>query len=1017
MIRVALDGLRSRALLSAGTLVLLVVAVSSAVVGPAFTVAVGNNYAITRLAEEPNPTTGRTWEFQPTGRTTPDQALADARSAVDVPDGQRDLTVQLETTRILAPGNYGEVQLLARDGACDHVEVEGRCPQGPGETTILAGDADEDGLAIGDVIELGKPLGSLTVVGTYTYRSGPDVADTELAELEDFWFAPARLASVPAQLLGNPERGGRVLPRRPAPYLVTTDQFADVPTQEWVVRVDTRIDVPADLDARRLADLGSTADPVPELLPTGTLVEVSLNDLGAVTADIERERRAAVRAVTPALVSLVLVALALLSRLTSAAGDLRVPDLALASLRGANRRRVWLLALGEPLIVIALAVPLGVASGLVLTGALIRSWLTPGLPLPLPPTAWLAVVAVTAAAVGVCALAVRDVLSRTLADQLTGHQRPRRAGRAAGAAVLVLVGVTIVVITAAVTRSSGGSSDAGDLILPVLIASTFGVAATGAARSAAAWLARRRPLGTVGFLAVRAVARRAAGTLVVLPLTVAVAVCSFGVGVYDAAAAWRDSVAATQAPSDTVWSTELPMAEAVALTHELDPDGQWLMAAGTFIALDATYVALDADRLDPVARWHPAWTPGNDIDEISELLAGTPLPTITGRRIALTATVPDGNGPVTVEARIRRPDGSVGGVYLGPFAPGTSTVTERVDCDRTCAVEGLVIGGAAGLPTELAGSYQLGPLTVDGRSRPEVLADGGWQLTPDSEVRQVATSVDRTADGLSIEASGDGLAGLTAGDIPPVRPVVAGRSILDSLGEVPEGAATSTVGQPPPVTAALVAESLPFVGPRGAAIDYAMMSVNRTLYGSEFDVRVLATSDTPAHIDKALAAHGLVVDTTLERESDRLDRTAYAIVLRLYLVAAALVLMMAVAGLAVSTAVQLPGRRLDAASLSVVGVRRRSVLLAVALEQAVVLGAAGLAGLAAGSLAQWIVLRRITLGQIEGVAWPRVAARVDPSVLAQVAAGVVVLLGAVAVVSAWLTVRRARGASLREKAR
>ena len=58
-----------------------------------------------------------------------------------------------------------------------------------------------------------------------------------------------------------------------------------------------------------------------------------------------------------------LVALALLSRLTTAAGDLRVPDLALASLRGANRPRVWLLAVAEPVLLVVIALPLGVAAG------------------------------------------------------------------------------------------------------------------------------------------------------------------------------------------------------------------------------------------------------------------------------------------------------------------------------------------------------------------------------------------------------------------------------------------------------------------------------------------------------------------------------------------------------------------------------------------------------------------------------------------------------------------------------
>ncbi|WP_183100845.1 FtsX-like permease family protein [Nocardioides pelophilus] len=1012
MIRVALDGLRSRALLSTGTLALLTIAIASAVVGPAFTVAVGNGYAITRLSDEPNPITGRTWEFQPTGSPTPAQALELASGAVDVPDGQHDLTAQLETTRVPAPGEYGEVQLLARDGACDHLELDGRCPERPGETTILAGDAEEDGLAIGDRIELGSPLGALTVVGTYAYPSGLDVPDDELAELEDFWFDPGRLASVPTQLLRE-----QVLPRHPAPYLVTTDHFETVPRNLWVVRVDTRIDAPPDLDAGRLSELGTGTDPAPELLDSGTLTEVSLNDLGTVTTDIERERQAAVSSVTPAVVSLVLVALALLSRLTSAAGDLRVPDLALASLRGASRRRVWLLALGEPLLLVALALPLGVAAGTGLTHVLVRAWLVEGMPLRWPAAAALAVAAVTAAAVAVCALAVRGVLTRTLADQLTGHQRPRHAGRATALAVLGLVALTLVVTTAALTRTSGDATDSSDLVLPVLIAATLGVGATAAARLGAARLARRRPRGTVVFLAVRAVARRAAGTLVVLPLTVAIAVCAFGVGVYDAAATWRGSVAATQAPADTVWSTELPMDRAVALTHELDPDGRWLMAAGTLAAQDTTYVAVDAARLGRVASWHSTWTPGRDRHEIAALLTGTPLPTVTGRRLALTVTVPRGSEPVTIELRLRTADGRVTGVYLGPFEPGTSTASDPVGCSATCAMEGLLIGGGAGLPTDLDGTYLVGPLRVDGADRSDALTEGGWRLSSSDELQQAAEEVSVADAGLTMVARGRGLAGLTAGDIPAVRPVVAGRLVVDQVGEIPGGAATSPIGQPPPVRAEVVSESLPFVGPRGAAIDYTMMSANRTLYNTEFDVRVLATAATPQRVQDALAERGLVVATTHERELDRLDETAYAIVLRLYLVSAALVLLMAIAGLAVSTAVQLPGRRLDAASLSVVGVRRRSVLLAVALEQGVVLGTAGLAGLAAGSLAQWIVLRRITLGQVEGISWPRVVARVDPAILAQVAIAVAVLLAAVAVVSAWLTVRRARGASLREKAR
>ena len=48
-----LRGLRSRALLSAGSVLLTALAIGSAVLGPVFQVAVTNSYVVTRLEEAP----------------------------------------------------------------------------------------------------------------------------------------------------------------------------------------------------------------------------------------------------------------------------------------------------------------------------------------------------------------------------------------------------------------------------------------------------------------------------------------------------------------------------------------------------------------------------------------------------------------------------------------------------------------------------------------------------------------------------------------------------------------------------------------------------------------------------------------------------------------------------------------------------------------------------------------------------------------------------------------------------
>ena len=86
--------------------------------------------------------------------------------------------------------------------------------------------------------------------------------------------------------------------------------------------------------------------------------------------------------VAPAVLSLILVALVLLSRLLAAAMGLRRGELALASLRGYSRRQLWFLGMLEPLLILVLATPLGVALGYLTPRVLARQWLVPGLPVP-----------------------------------------------------------------------------------------------------------------------------------------------------------------------------------------------------------------------------------------------------------------------------------------------------------------------------------------------------------------------------------------------------------------------------------------------------------------------------------------------------------------------------------------------------------------------------------------------------------------------------------------------------------
>ena len=148
-----------------------------------------------------------------------------------------------------------------------------------------------------------------------------------------------------------------------------------------------------------------------------------------------------------------------------------------------------------------------------------------------------------------------------------------------------------------------------------------------------------------------------------------------------------------------------------------------------------------------------------------------------------------------------------------------------------------------------------------------------------------------------------------------------------------------------------------------------------------------------------------------------LDQDAFALALRLYTVVTVLVVLLALAGLAANLAVQLPSRRRDAASLRVVGVTRRSVMVGVVIEFLVVIGAAALAGVAAGALAQYVVVKTVTLGFADTALTPRVLPSFHLSSGIRLSVLVMLVLFVVGTAFALLTVRGARTSTLRENAR
>ena len=523
-----LRGIRSRALLSAGSVLLIALAIGSAVLGPVFQVAVTNSYVVTRLNDALPRSTGLSRELVPSPefqggpaegiRIATEAALARDKGPFTEPQTQLEsVRVDSGVTTPDLSNDPGRAMLLAKEDACDHLQITGTCPTSPGQALILAGDAEYSGLEIGDPVAMTGGLPNVTIVGTYT------IPETET----DFWFDPRRLASVPRRI---DDISGAVEPYQPAPLIVTPQSFDAVPADAWRVRVDRRLVVPPDWTEQELAQATASGRAVagdPVQLENATLIGSPLGDLPALLAEARAQEETARSSIAPAVLSLVLVALALLLRLLTAASELRLPELALASLRGVGERRLWALGLVEPLVLILFALPLGVLAGVGLSLGLTRAWLAPGLPLPLPTAAMVGAVAVFLAAVGVAVLAVGMVLRDTLASQLAGLKRPGTPRRTAVLLELVLIALAVGMLATKLTGGSPGTPDLTDLVLPVVLAVVAGLVATRVIRLLARRASRRSGRSLPGFVTARALGRRQEGTLVILPVTAAIAVvCS-----------------------------------------------------------------------------------------------------------------------------------------------------------------------------------------------------------------------------------------------------------------------------------------------------------------------------------------------------------------------------------------------------------------------------------------------------------------------------------------------------------
>lgn len=1018
VVAVLLRGLRRRWWLSCGVVALTFSAVVAGAIGPLYLSSSMTSLRVDRVEEKSGTLRNLSWEFRPDGDSGWRQIRTDAAAAVTDGRVDDDYYAAPQVAWTSGPRNYdtdlpdnlGEVRwrMEARDDTCRHVRVlDGRCPRQPGEMMVSEIDVGRGGFEFGSRADLGTGH-RMTVVGVY----GLDDRGS------DYWYDPVRYVSTPFQA-GRPS-----VPYTPAPFLVTPGEIASLPAAERAVRVDRALRAPPDLDQQTLTRLAATASEEagrgPVEVDGGTLAEATPPELSAIRDDIESETGVATRTILPASLSLIVVCVVLLFRVVAAAAELRRPEIALLKVRGWTGRPLTGVALAEPLILLLAGWVAGTTLAVPVAGLLTDAWLRAGTPTTMSPAAAAMSVAVLVVAAAAVVLATRAVATESLRKQLEIVSAPRRARRSVRILRILLVVAALVAIALAISAKESSSPSVVGQSMPAIVGMAAAVLSTVVTLRVARWLVRFTSGrgSTVRFLQARAVARRSDGTLLVFPITVAMTVSVFAIGVWSTAEQWRESAAAADVGAARSYRTSMNPVAAASLTHRIDPDGRWLMAAAYATRAGDLQILVDSPRLESVAEWPDSWTGPDSLPSVGEQLRPVDDPEIRGTRISLNAVSRiESDERMYATLTLLDSAGTPHSVSLGPFPRG-SAVTRSTTvgaCAAGCDLTGVEVGAVAGVLSPMAGTFGLGELSVDGR-RYAVFDDAGqWQSRAgggDAEVSVSPASPHGTA--IDVDSFGKRTAVTLQPDgTPSVPPAIAGRD-APTLGVDGDAAVSTGPTAEFRLRRVRTAEALPVVGSLGVMADLTTMT-RASPKSLQRHTRILATDDTPDSVVGELADAGVRADDPLLLSDVRADyeNEAYALALRLYLLAAGGTLVLALIGVVVSLAVQVRSRRRDAAALRVTGVRERAVWLAGVLELCTVSAIAAAAGSAAGVGAAQIVVRNTRLGTVE-VGTPRVLADVDLPLLALLCGVVLGVLTVVSVVVARTVVRSGRPSTLRD---
>jgi hypothetical protein len=725
-----------------------------------------------------------------------------------------------------------------------------------------------------------------------------------------------------------------------------------------------------------------------------------------------------------------LLAWLVLFQVVSDAIEARGNEIAMAKLRGFAPTATARFGLGEPLVLLALAVPIGLLLAILAAHIFAASVLVSGVPVLLtwaPAVAALVAFAGGAVAAG---LAAHKTLTRSVLDQWRRTERRPGHGKLA-IAVDVLVAAAAITGLVLVSATHGSATDKNTITLlaPGLLVLAVAVIGVRLVPLVCRWLANwTRGSRRVGmFLASRQVSRRPVGLRLCAFLAVAIGLATFAVAGESIASTNRTARAAAEVGADRVASVQFNSGlDPVSATHRADPSGSWAMAAATWLpdggnSVVGTVLAVDSTRLAAVASPMSSGRTGAQLAAIIGQGGRTPIQTSSPyMRVHLTASALSGNVAPDLQLDFRTPTNPFAKAESTAIRAGAHTYVVRVQCSAGCLLRGLTWDRPIDAVTPQRGTITLTGLDVgDGTNWRQIdiglNSRTSWQREAPQGQADDRLTIGRAGVVDHFNNENGGYGGITYAADPVPMPAVATHAAMANDSSAPKiPAITDAVSVTAQFNIKQFTPLLPVVEDNGVALDVRFVQDELPGFVSEAAWQVWLGPKAPADAMKRLAAAGLqVVDVRSEHTRvDELARQGPALALLLLLVCAVAGAVLAFGATATSISAGSRRRSYELAALRVVGVGRPSLVRAGVIEQLLLLGSALLLGVPTGLIAARLAMPLIPEFADSTPILLKYTPQAAPTAI--FGAALTLLLVITAVAGAWASLRIAVPARLRE---